>query len=85
MASVMAIQNFEHDGAKKRGMLFDVSDHIAQRLKSRGLVVIDGEAHPSRPIKAAGVKSSVSPAVQVLPQTTVIKLKHGAMRKKGAA
>jgi hypothetical protein len=84
MAGVMALQNFDHDGARKRGDFFEVSDQVAQRLKTRGLVLIDGEAHPSRPMKATGEKPSVLPVVQVLPQTIVKKLKHGAKPKKAA-
>ena len=84
MAGVMALQNFVHGGTRKRGDLFEVSDHTAIKLKARGLVVIDGEAHPLRPMKASGAKLSALPVAQVLPQTIVKKSKNGAKRKKAA-
>ncbi len=84
MASVMALQNFDHGDKKRRGDMFEVSDQIAQKLKARGLVSIEGEAHPSRPMIAAGVKPSVLPAGQVLPQAIAKKSGNGAGKKKAA-
>lgn len=84
MIGVMAIQNFDHDGKKRRGDFFHVSDQAAQKLKARGLVVIDGEAHPSRPEKAAGGKLSALPADQALPQTIAKKSGNGGKKKKAA-
>jgi len=84
MPGVMALQNFDHGDKKKRGDFFEVSDHVAKKLKARGLVVIDGEAHPLRPTKAAGSRSSVLPVAQVLPQTIAKKSGRGGKRKKAA-
>ena len=84
MAGVTALQNFEHDGAKRRGDYFEVSDNIAKKLKARGLVVLDSEAQPLRPYQAAGEKLSALPVVQVLPQTIAKKSKHGKKPTHGA-
>lgn len=84
MAGVTALQNFEHDGAKRRGDFFEVSDHIAKKLKARGLVVMDSEAQPLRPYQAAGERLSALPVVRVLPQTIVKKSKSGKTRNQGA-
>lgn len=84
MAGVMALQNFDHGGPRKRGDLFEVSDQVAKKLKARKLVVLDGDAHPLRPMKAAGAKLSALPVAQVLPQTIAKKSKNGAKRKKAA-
>jgi len=85
MASVTAVKNFDHDGAKRRGDYFEVSDHIAKKLKARGLVVLDSEAQPLRPYQTAGERLSALPAVQVLPQTIVKKSKNGNKPAQGAA
>jgi hypothetical protein len=84
MVTVTAIQNFDHGDKKRRGDVFEVSDPTAQKLKARGLVVIDGEAHPLHPTEAAGVKLSALPAAQALPQTIAKKSGNGGKKKQDA-
>lgn len=80
MPEVSALTSFEHNGARRRGDVFDVSDNHAKALHKAGLVqIIGAESDPS---KAAGAKSSASPAAPVSPQTTAQKSKPGARSKK---
>jgi len=73
---VIAIKNFEHNGKRVRGDVFEVSPVAAMRLKSRGLVRAAADA-PSFPSQAAGQKPSALPVEQVSEQTTAKKSKRG--------
>lgn len=80
MTKVTALHNFEHDQRRKRGESFEVSQTQAEALKRAGLVRI--EATEADPTAAAGAKSSVSPAAQVLPQTTAKPRRAGGKKPK---
>lgn len=84
MITVVAVQNFDHGGNKKRGDVFEVSDIIANRLKSRGLVRFDVDP-VSHPDQAVGTRQSALPAAEALPQTIAKKSGNGESKKKGAA
>ena len=66
MPNVTAMQNFEHNGPRKKGARFPVSELIAKKLQQAGLVIIDGDSDESAtvPTKAAGAKRSASPAAR---------------------
>ena len=85
MITVTAVQNFDHDGLKKRGDVFEVSPNIARRLHAKKLVIFLGEEkkRPS-PVKPAGEKSPVLPAGQALPEAIVKKSGSGGRKKKDA-
>lgn len=82
MVTVIALQGFEHNGTRRRGDQFKVSEHQARALVRAGLVVV--KAPKQGPTKAAGEKSSASPVGQVSPQTTLSSSKRGGKRRKGA-
>lgn len=80
MVEVVALQGMEHNGSRKRGQRFNVSEHQAKALERAGLVA--RKASATDPNKAVGAKSSASPAAQASPQTTSKKSKRGGQRKK---
>ena len=71
MPEVRALSAFEHNGSRRRNESFEVSDTHAKQLEKAGLVEIIGAADD--PGKAAGAKSSASPAAPVSAQTTAKK------------
>lgn len=83
MPEVRALTSFDHGGPRKRGATFPVSDHAAKELERAGLVEIIGAK--GDPSKAAGGKSSASPAAQASRRGTASKPKNGAKPKLGAA
>ena len=75
---VRALRPFEHYGSRRRGERFHAVPRHAAEMAARGLV----EIIPALPMKAAGKPSSVSPAAQVLPQTTASVSAGGAKKKR---
>lgn len=75
---VRALRPFEHYGSRRRGERFHAAPRHAAEMAARGLV----EIIPARPMKAAGKPSSVSPAAQVLPQTTASVSAGGAKKRR---
>lgn len=66
MKRVIALQSFDHGGARRRGDVFEVSPQAAEQLRRNGLVRIHGESKSSAdPSPAAGGNSSASPAAPV--------------------
>ena len=80
MPEVRALSAFEHNGSRRRNELFEVSDTHARALEKAGLVEIVGAA--GDPGKAAGAKSSASPAAPASRQTTAKKSGGGAPRPR---
>lgn len=67
MVWVTAKSSFDHNGAKRRGDEFEVSDQAAEQLKRRRLVTIGGEG----PKSSDGQPSSALPAVPASAPTTL--------------
>ena len=83
MPEVRALTSFEHNGARRRDDVFEVSDNHAKALHKAGLVeIIGAESDPS---KAAGAKSSASPAAQASQPQTAQKSRPGARGQKSPA
>lgn len=83
MKTVIAIQSFDHGGARRRGDVFEVSPQVAARLRRNGLVCIHGESKPSAdPPQAAGGNSSASPAAPVSRRRTARKSESGETDEK---
>lgn len=40
---VKAIFSFDHDGARRRGDVFDISDRVGSQLVDKGLVIVADE------------------------------------------
>lgn len=64
---VIALSGFDHDGRRRCGDVFRVSQVQAQALKKSGLVRLHSDPAPATPgppgpTPAAGSKSSASPA-----------------------
>ena len=84
METVIAISSFDHDAQKvRRGQALTVSPQMADELVRNGLV--RRMRDPANPRRAAGTRSSASPAVQASPQTTAKQSGAGSRRKKAAA
>lgn len=82
MPEVRALSAFEHNGSRRRNESFEVSDTHAKQLEKAGLVEIIGAADD--PGKAAGAKSSASPAAQASQQTTANKSGSGVRKPRKA-
>lgn len=67
---VQAIESFEHNGRRARGVRFHVSDQQAEKLLARRLVKIVPARDTEVPPPAAGNPSSASPAAPVSRQRT---------------
>lgn len=80
MPEVTALTAFEHNGTRRRGDSFPVSDAHAKALQEAGLVTINGVAED--PSKAAGAKSSASPAARASRQKTA-KPSAAGEKKRG--
>lgn len=80
MVMVTARTSFEHGGSRRTGDEFEVSEHQAKQLVTRGLV--HATVSDSDPSKAAGELSSASQAAQASPQTTAKPSGRGGRRKK---
>ncbi|WKT59113.1 hypothetical protein Q2E61_09250 [Microbulbifer thermotolerans] len=81
MQQVEALCGFEHGGSRKAGDKFGVTKRVAEQLASKGLVRVVG----ADPEKAAGTKSSASPAAQASQQTTAKKSNGGDQQKGSSA
>ena len=81
MPEVIALSSFEHGSSRRRGEIFDVSDNHAAALVRAGLVEVVGD---HRPDKAAGGKSSASPAAQASPEQTSKPSARGGRPRKAA-
>lgn len=73
---VEALMGFDHNGRRRRGAQFSVSDQVAKELHRAGLVRILPD-----PAKAPAPRTSASPAGQASPQTTADASKRGGKRK----
>lgn len=82
MPIVKAIENFDHNGARKRGQRFQVSAPVARKLRDAGLVAIAGEAGTENPRKAAGAQSSASPAARASRKATSNESVPGAKPRR---
>ena len=82
MKRVIALQSFDHGGMRRRGDVFEVSPQTAEGLVRAGIVRLHDKADPS---KAAGAKSSASPAAQASPRKTAKKSAAGAPEVKSEA
>ncbi|MFV5212701.1 hypothetical protein ACLIIZ_03100 [Azonexus caeni] len=81
MPYVIALQSFDHGQRRSKGARFYASDREAEKMRRKGLVMIDASLlQESRPTKPAGVPSSASQAGQALPQTMLPESKPGAKR-----
>ncbi|MNY56355.1 hypothetical protein D3C86_1924260 [compost metagenome] len=81
MPEVTALQSFDHNGRRRRGERFPVSDGHAAALVRAGLVSM---AAPDDPGQAAGGKPSASPAAPASPEQTSKPSARGAKPKKAA-
>ena len=81
MPLVKALSGFEHNGTRRRGSKFNLSDNEAKQLVKKGLVRYVNIT----PMIAAGGKSSALPVAQVSQKQTAKKSKSGARKKKSAA
>lgn len=81
MPTVIALQSFDHNGRRRRGEQFTVSDGHAAALERAGLVSISG---PDDPGQAAGGKPSASPAAPASPEQTSKPSGRGGRQKKAA-
>lgn len=81
MPYVIALQSFDHGQRRAKGARFLASDREAEKMRRKGLVMIDAslpqDSHPTQP---AGAPSSASQAGPALPQTTLPESKPGAKR-----
>jgi hypothetical protein len=77
MISVTALQSFDHYGRRRRGDMFEVSEHAAAQLRARGLVSYSAQEIVTNPPPAAGAKRSASPAAPASPPTTAKKSGNG--------
>jgi len=80
MPEVVALSSFEHNGKRRRGDQFAVSDAHALALSRAGLVML---AEESAPTKATGspLTSSASPVALVLPEQTLSESESGGKRR----
>lgn len=78
MIKAIPLITFEHNGTKKRGMVYEFSDQTARQLAEKGLV----ELLPMNVKKNITESSVVLPAEQVLPEPTVTKSESGVSRKR---
>lgn len=83
MPEVVAIHSFEHNGKRKRGEQFFVSDAHALALSRAGLVMM---AEENVPTSATGkeVTLSASQVALVLPTQTATLSSDGALRHSKA-
>lgn len=77
---VQAIESFEHNGRRARGVRFHVSDQQAEKLLARRLVKIVPAQDTEVPPPAAGNPSSASPAAPVSRQRTRRRSAAGVRR-----
>lgn len=83
MTEVVALNNFQHNGAKRVGAQFDCSPQAAAALAKKGLVEIIGDGPTlENPTQTAGASASVSPADPVSPEETAPKSKRGRQKKE---
>ena len=81
MPYVIALQSFDHGQRRAKGARFLASDREAEKMRRKGLVMIDaGLPQDSLPSQPAGAPSSASQAGQASPQTTLPESKPGAKR-----
>jgi hypothetical protein len=84
METVIAISSFDHDDQKvRRGQQLTVSPQTADDLVRNALV--RRMRDPANPSKAAGTRSSASPAAPASPQTTAKQSAGGGRRRRAAA
>lgn len=72
---VRAIRSFDHNGSRRPGEVFEVSDKYAGELQNAGLVEI------ARPTMPAGQPPIASPAGQALPR----RIARNSARKKSSS
>ncbi len=77
---VTAVKTFEHNGIKKRGTVFEVSDVMAKALKRSKLFE---DESPSNPSKAACILPSALPPAPVSQQTIAKQSENGEKKKRG--
>ncbi len=73
---VEALTGFDHNGSRRRGAVFAVSDQTAKQLARAGLVRILPD-----PAKAPAQPTSASPQGPASPQTTAPASRRGAKPK----
>lgn len=80
MLKVKALRSFEHNGSRKKGSIFKLTESTAHDLAQRGLisVVVEPPKAEERPKQAAGQKSSASPAAPVSRRRTARRSASGA-------
>lgn len=83
MVDVIALKSFQHNGPRRRGDEFPVSEQHAQDLARKGLVKIQGETED--PSKAAGEKPSASPAARASRQKTAKPSAAGEKKRRQPA
>ena len=82
MPYVIALQSFDHGQRRAKGARFLASDREAEKMRRKGLVMIDaGLPQDSLPIQPAGAPSSASPAAQASQQTTASESEPGVKRR----
>lgn len=83
MLKVKALRSFEHNGSRKKGSIFRLTDNTAHDLAQRGLVSVLVEPPKADvcPKQAAGQKSSASPAAPALHQGTASQSAGGETRQ----
>lgn len=84
---VIALSGFDHDGRRRCGDTFRVSQVQALALKKSGLVRLSTDPAPANPgtpgpTPAAGSKPSASPAAQASPKQTAKPRAGGAKTGK---
>lgn len=83
MPYVIALQGFDHGQRRAKGARFLASDREAEKMRRKGLVMIDaGLPQDSPPTKPAGEPSSALQAGPASPQTTSPESEPGAKRRR---
>ena len=81
MPYVIALQSFDHGQRRAKGARFLASDREAEKMRRKGLVMIDASLpQDSHPTKPAGEPSSALQAGPASPQTTSPESEPGAKR-----
>ena len=81
MARVKALFGFNHDGAKKKGQVFEVSDKVAEQLLQRGMVSRLADAAPRK--SEAGDKAKAGDKASTETKATAPTAKKAASAKVG--
>lgn len=83
-----AVAGFEHNGSKKPGDIFSVSEMHAAQLKAKGLIEIEGEGctgQSAGALKAEAPEAPEAPAAAAAPESAApaVQAEKSAGGKRG--